>query len=182
MVLIAALLLGGCGKNPFSTRASEDPRSTGGTYTDPISADIALENLLYAYNERNLGNLTRGLADEFIFACDFLNIDQPGGTTTWEETEEARIADNLFRAVDTLILNWSVSQTDLEDDSSATYYRTYELTVITTDSTVDTTVYSGESVFYLHVTESARWEIRRWDDRHRTGIQYSWADLKSRYR
>jgi len=182
MLSIAAPLGGGCGKNPFSTRPSEDPLSTGGTYTDPVSADIALDNLFYAYNERNLGNFTRGLADNFTFTFDFLNITQPVGTTGWEETEESRIADNIFRAADTLILNWSVSQTDIEDDSSATYYRLYEITVITGGSPAETTVYLGESVFYLNVTEAARWVINRWDDRHRTAEQYSWADLKSRYR
>jgi len=182
LLILAALLLSSCGKDPFSTRSSEDPRSTGGTYTDPVSADIALENLFYAYNERNLGNLTRGLADNFVFAFDFLNITQPGGTTEWEETEEARVADNIFRTVDTLILNWSVSQTDIEDDSTAVFYRAYEITTITAGDPPDTTVYSGESVFYLNVTESARWEFNRWNDRHRTEDQFSWADLKSRYR
>lgn len=182
LALILLLIISGCGKDPFSTRSSEDPRSTGGTYTDPVSADIAVENLFFAYNERNLGNFTRGLAAEFVFTFDFLNIEQPSGVTQWEETEESRVADNIFRAVDTLILNWSVSQTDIEDDSSAIFYRTYEITTITATDPPETTLYAGESVFYLNVTEAARWEINRWEDRHGTAERFSWADLKSRYR
>lgn len=182
VVVIICLVICGCGKDPFSTRSSEDPLSTGGTYTEPVSADIAVDNLFFAYNERNIGNFTRGLADEFVFTFDFLNIDQPSGATEWEGAEESRVANNIFGAMDTLILNWSVSQTDIEDDSSAIYYRTYEIFTITAASPPETTSYTGESVFYLNVTESARWEINRWEDRHGTGSQFSWADLKSRYR
>jgi hypothetical protein len=182
IAIVIWLMMWGCGKDPFSTRSFEDPLSTGGTYTDPVSADLAVTNLFFAYNERNLSNVTRGLAEDFIFAFDYLNIGQPGGTTEWTETEEARVTDNIFRAMDTVILNWAVSQTDIEDDSSAIYYRAYDILVVTATSPPETTSYSGESVFYLNVTEAARWEINRWEDRHGTGEQFSWADLKSRYR
>jgi len=176
------LIAMGCAKNPFSTRTSEDPRSTGGTYTDPVSAGIAVENLFNAYNEQNLGNLSRTLCDSFVFAFDFLNIGQPGDGYTWPAIEESRITDNIFRAMDTLILVWSPSQTDIESDSTAVYYRTYEITAITAENPPDTTVYAGESILFLSVTESARWTVYRWDDRHLAGRSYSWADLKSRYR
>ena len=182
VVLPAALA--GCSKDPFSLRASEDPRTPGGTYTDPISADIAVENIFYAYNEQNFGNFARTLADSFTFTFDFLKDGQPGHLVQWPAVEESRIADNIFRGLAGLKLTWNSSSThyDIETDTTAVFYRTYEITTVTRDSIPDTTLYGGESIFYLSVTESARWLIDRWDDRHLTGHEYSWADLKSRYR
>ncbi len=176
------LILFGCTKDPFSTRSSEPPITTGGTYTEPFAPDIAVENLFHAYNERNIGNYTRIFADSFQFSFDFLNIGQPGEVATVLLNEEIRITENIFRSVDTLLLAWDVSQTDIEDDSSGVFYRAYEIDVVTGDSVTDTTTYAGEAIFYLRIRDDARWEIVRWEDRHLTGDQFSWADLKWRYR
>ena len=181
-VALLALVVASCSKNPFSTRTSEDPQSTGGTYTDPVSAGIAVENLFNAYNEQNIGNVTRCLSDSFVFTFDFLNIDQPGEVSEWTEVEESRITDNIFHVMAEIFLTWLPSQTDLEGDTTAVYHRNYEITAITAESPAETTFYAGETILYLSETESARWVIDRWQDRHLAGRPYSWADLKSRYR
>ncbi len=176
------VVVSGCTKNPFSTRDSEPPITTGGTYTEPFTPDIAVENLYHAYNERNIGNFTRVFADSFQFTFDFLNIGQPGEVNQILLNEETRITENIFRAVDTLILTWDFSQTDIEDDSTGVFYRAYEIDVVTTDTATDTTTYLGEAIFYLRVRDDARWEVVRWEDRHLAGDEFSWADLKWRYR
>lgn len=174
--------LPGCTKNPFHTRSSETPHTISGTYTDPVTAQFAVENLYYADNERNIGNYTRCLADSFVFVFDFLNVGQPGEVTAWRQSEESRIADNLFRSLAALRLTWVPSQADRESDSTAVYYRSYEITAVSAATPPETTRFAGEAVLYLSVTESSRWTINRWEDRHRTDRPNSWADLKWRYR
>jgi len=180
--MLIALALAGCTKNPFHTRPSEDPRSAGGTYTDPVTAQLAVQNLYYACNERNIGNYARCLADSFVFAFDFLNLGQPGEATSWAHSEEARIADNIFRSLLLMRLSWTPSQADRENDSTAVYYRSYELVVVVAADPPETTRYAGEAVLYLSVGESFRWSVGRWEDRHRADRVNSWADLKWQYR
>jgi len=180
--MFPVLMIGGCAKNPFSTRDSESPQAIGGTYTDPVSPGIAIENLLYACNERNIGNFSRTLDDPFVFTFDFLETGTPGELTQWPVVEEIRVTEKMFRALEKLELNWSASQVDLEDDTSAVYYRNYAIRAVTADDPPDTVNYAGEAILYLHVNESSRWLIERWEDRHLTGQPRSWADLKARYR
>jgi len=176
------LMIGGCAKDPFSTRNSEPPQAIGGTYTDPVSPDIAIENLFYACNERNIGNFSRTLGDPYVFAFDFLESGTPGELTQWPAAEEIQVNEKMFRALGKLELNWSASQVDLEDDTSAVIYRNYTIVAVAAADPPDTTNYAGEAILYLRVNESSRWLIERWEDRHLAGQPRSWADLKARYR
>ncbi len=176
------LLFAGCGKDPFSTRTSEPPRSIGGTYLDPVTAEIAVDNLFHACNEQSIVNYTLTLDNQFEFTFDFLNTGQPGGTTNWSNAEDVRIIDNIFRNLDTLVLDWRMSQADLDGDTSAVYYRAYTILTVTAAVPPETTLYTGETVLFLRENEAARWLVYRWEDRHLEGSDYSWADLKARYR
>jgi hypothetical protein len=176
------LLAAGCTKNPFSTRNSEDPLAIGGTYTDPVTPAIAIENLYYACNEQNIGNFSRTLADQFVFTFDFLASGVPGELTQWPSAQEIQISERMFRSLEKLQLSWSPSQVDIEDDTSAVMYRNYSIMAITADDPPETTFYAGEAILHVRVNESSRWLIQRWEDRHLTDQPYSWADLKAGYR
>jgi len=146
LLLCVMFAFAGCTKDPFSTRNSEDPRTVGGTYLDPVSAEIALDNLFHAVNERNIANYSRTLADTFTYEFDFLNTGQPGDQTAWPHAEELRVAENAFRDLARIALAWTPSQTDLESDSSAVMYRAYAITTITTGNDADTSFYAGEAI------------------------------------
>ncbi len=183
-ILIVALLVAGCSKNPFSLRDPEDPLVEEGTYVTPVDPNIALENLRFAMVERNLGHYVQVFSDSLEFTFDYLLTDQPGEQRGWRMNEDARIASRMFDGIDTIQLIWSLTpgRADQFDDSTAVMYRTYTLTIASAEAVGGTEAFEGEMIVRLERNTLELWWIVRWEDSHLTADSPSWADLKSRYR
>ena len=192
------MLLSGCAKNPFSTRGTEPPLGSGGTWDTPQSPEIVLKNLLTAYNEhseRFIFNFELCLSDSFKFSSPEDSIDaiangNPGLFAGWDKAVEVGTATNIFgtfSASDTLNLYLALTRSpdhnDLVEDSLATLYRNYIVTIVMTHSGVpDTTIAAGLATFHL-VQESLNWwTILWWEDLPITSGAYDWGDLKAEYR
>jgi hypothetical protein len=196
LLLITILLvsLSGCAKNPFSTRKSEPPAGTVGTWETPASPEIVIRNLLYAYNEKIMPNYQSCLADNFVFSAreDSLAAEAHGNGSAyygWNKQVETQTAQNIFstfgisgRHLD-LILSESPDNPDSLGDTTAVLYRQYLIRIIAADSTrVDTTMAQGTATFHLNQAMLNLWSIYYWEDLPLTSGSYDWGKLKASYR
>lgn len=150
--LVTVVLLCSCTKNPFSTRDSEPPTERAGTFIQPTSPQIVLENLRFAYAELVIGNFVQCLDSHFVFAFDL--IPAFPGDTTWDFREEVRLTEKLFtdfsvnKAVRTITVRLASvqDQPDVILDTTATLVRSYVVQV--TDPS-DTLLQSYEGIALL---------------------------------
>jgi hypothetical protein len=182
---VAALLLPGCAKNPFSLRDARDPIVDEGTYVTPVDPLIALDNLRFAVIEQNIGHYVQVFSDSMVYAFDFLLSDRPDSLSGWGYAEETRIARNLFSAAGNISLVWNPTpgRTDQLSDSSAVLYRSYTIDAVVMDAdTLASLSCAGDLIVRVTRNSLDLWWVQEWEDFHQSAQRLSWADLKSRFR
>lgn len=191
---IAALLLG-CAKNPFSTRETEQPYGSAGTWETPQSPEMTLRNLLFAYNEMIISNYQLCFSDSFGFSSPEDSIDAVNNGNGelfagWDKSVEIAAASNLFStftASDSLELFLTMApaeqHTDIVEDTTAIIYRTYTLVLITTHpENADTTTAEGLATFHLCQEQLNWWTVTWWGEIPEASGQADWGDIKAEYR
>ena len=93
-LILVALLLVSCAKNPFSTRDSEPPTGKAGTFIPPTTPQIVLENLRFCYQELVIGNFIQCLDSDFLFQFDFIQGAQTD--SSWGYAREVSLTEKLF--------------------------------------------------------------------------------------
>jgi hypothetical protein len=187
--------LASCAKNPFSTRPTEPPVGSAGTWETPQAADVVIRNLLFAYNERIISNYQLCFSDSFIFSApedsiDAVNNGRPDLFTNWDKRAEISNGNNIFQSFtnsDTMSLYLTLSPSsdhaDFIEDTSAVVYRKYSLKVISVHAgQPDTLTAAGLATFHLKPEGLNWWTIRWWEDLPVTSGAFSWADFKAGYR
>jgi hypothetical protein len=191
MLLLIALLIGGCIKNPFATRHSESPAGVTGTWETPAAPDAVLRNLLNAYNEKNDQNYQSCLADNFIFSAPEDSIGQVSGNPYdgWDKAVEILTAQNIFSTFRIsghqllLSVRGSTNNPDSIGDTVAVIYRNYEIRIIIADSIgSDTTIAQGLGIFRLSSVQIGLWNIYFWQDLPEPVGSYDWAQFKVEYK
>ncbi len=181
-------------KNPVSTRDTQPPYGTSGTWDTPQSPEVTINNLLYAYNELIISNYQLCFSDSFVYSSPVDSIDAVNDGRAdlfagWNKTVEIGVANNIFSTFsnsDTLSLILTLSQaeefSDIIEDSTAVLNRRYDLVVITaTDDTSFTTSYAGIAVFHLWEEQLNWWTIKLWEDI--PGVSNDdWGDFKANFR
>ncbi len=185
-IILIALFVTSCAKNPFSTRDSEPPTAEAGTFITPTTPQIVLENLRLCYSELVIGNFVQSLDSDFVFTYDFL----PGVPTDsgWGFKQELNLTEKMFNDFSATKSERSLrvtfiaqpGQPDIILDSTATLVRSY--TVIVADSSGQMSS-SYQGVVRFEMIESAFnfWAIRSWSDLHLNLDTPSWAELKNAY-
>jgi hypothetical protein len=189
-IILTALFVASCAKNPFSTRDSEPPTAAAGTFITPTTPQIVLENLRLCYSELVIGNFAQSLDSDFVFKYDFL----PGvqADSGWGFKQELNLTEKMFndfgvtKSERSLRVIFSAQpeqpeQPDVILDSTATLVRSYTVTVA--DSSGQK-IGSYQGVARFEMIESAFnfWAIRSWADLHLNLEILSWAELKNAYR
>ena len=194
LIFLSLVLFAGCFKSPVSTRDTENPYGSTGTWETPQSPEVAVTNLGYAYNELIVANYQLCFSDSFRYSSpedsiDAVNNGRPDLFVDWDKSVEVSVANNIFStfANDTLttyILNMSQAQnySDQVEDSTAILYRSYDLIIYTTnEDTTFSETYSGVAVFHLREEQLNWWTINLWEDiPAATGDD--WGDFKGQYR
>lgn len=188
------ILFAGCFKNPVSTRGTENPYGSSGTWETPQSPEVTISNLHYAYNEMIVANYQLCFSELFRYSSpedsiDAVNNGLPDLFAGWNTSVEVSVTTNIFTTFSNssslnLILNLSPAEnyTDQVEDSTAVLYRRYELIISTTNE--DTTFsesYSGVSVFHLSEEQLNWWTINLWEDIPDPDVN-DWGDFKAQYR
>jgi hypothetical protein len=188
------MLFPACAKNPFSTRGTEPPVGATGTWETPQSPEIVIQNLLFAYNQMNIGNYQLCLSMDFIFSSpedsiDAANSGRPDLFANWDKQAEVATATNIFASfsgADSLDLYLSLTRSlpDLIEDSTAIIYREYVLRIIYSHSggLADTLIAQGKARFHLTQEQLYWWTIRWWEDEPELAGSYDWGDFKAEYR
>ena len=176
--------------NPFSARESEPPSENEGTYITPVEPQLVLVNLEASYNEKIITNYMQCLDTLFAYRYDFLQFQGPD--SGWGYNSEISLTDKIFAAFrsssESISLSLSLapieSLPDLEDDTTATIHREYELISISDIDIAmpDTTFYRGTASFELIETGVNLWRLRRWTDNHASPNDTAWSDFKNGYR
>jgi len=192
--LIIFVLFAGCFKNPISTRDTENPYGSSGTWETPQSPEVTINNLLFAYNEMIISNYQLCFSDSFIYSSpedsiDAVNDGRGDLFTGWNRSVEISVTNNIFSTYSNndslnliLTLNNAEEYSDQIEDSTAILYRRYDLAVITSnEDTSFTNSYSGLAVFHLWEEQLNWWTIRLWEDVPvETGDD--WGDFKALFR
>jgi hypothetical protein len=184
-----------CAKNPFSTRPSEPPLGAGGTWETPASPEMVLQNLLFAYNERVISNYELCFSDSFLFSSpedsiDAVNNGRPDLFADWNMQVEVAAANNIFRIFsgsDTMSLYLTLSRSteinDQVEDTLATMYRNYVITIVEVHGAVPDTIRAeGLATFHLWQEGLNWWTIRWWEDLPARTGELDWGDFKAEYR
>jgi hypothetical protein len=194
-IILAILVIGSCAKDPFSARHSEPPLGSAGTWETPQSPEVVVRNLLFAYNERNISNYQLCFSDSFIFSApedsiDAVNAGRPELFADWNKQVEVATATNIFTTfsgTDTmayyLTLTSAPDQNDIIEDSTATLFRDYALTIVLTGvGQPDTIEAAGLATFHLNQELLNWWTIGWWEDLPAQTAHYDWGDFKAEYR
>jgi hypothetical protein len=107
----------------------------------------------------------------------------------WNKQVEVTSATNIFTTfsgTDTvayfLSLTPSPDRNDIIEDSSATLYRDYALTIVVTGAQPDTLVAAGQATYHLNQELLNWWVIDWWEDLPIPPGHYDWGDFKAEYR
>jgi hypothetical protein len=193
--LILILSFSGC-KNPFRTRNSPPPIISEGTWETPSQPEIVIQNLLYAYNERIIGNFIQCLADSFMFSAPEDSIDAVNHGRTdlfagWNRSVELSVTTRIFdisrQYPDSIsyVLSFDLTPPVPDDigDSLATLSREYELLTISGKSSPpESTLAKGIATFWMRETSLNWWSIYLWKDIALVANTPDWADFKAQYR
>ena len=181
-----------CAKNPLSTRDTEDPYGSAGTWETPQSPGVAVQNLLDAYNEMVISNYELCFSDSFLFSSPEDSIDAVNDGrgylfADWDKQVEVGVANNIFStysATDTLnlLLDLTVAEgyIDIIGDTTAVLFRSYSLVLLT--STADTTIAEGLATFHLCQEQLNWWTVYLWEDIPAVSGETDWGDIKGEYR
>jgi len=193
-ILAAIVLLAGCFKNPLSTRDTEDPYGSSGTWETPQSPEVTINNLLFAYNEMIISNYQLCFSDSFSYSSpedsiDAVNDGRGDLFTGWDKSVEISVTNNIFSTyANSDSLNLILTLTPAEDyidqveDSTAILHRYYNLAIITSnEDTSFTTSYMGRSVFHLREEQLNWWTIYLWEDIP-ADSRDDWGDFKGLFR
>jgi hypothetical protein len=186
-IILIALFVVSCAKNPFSTRDSEPPTAKAGTFITPTTPQIVLENLRLCHSELVIGNFVQCLDSDFVFTYDFLPGAQPD--SGWGFKQELNLIEKMFNDFNATKSERSLrvtfvaqaQQPDIILDSTATLVRSYTVLVIDSSGLMSSS-YRGIARFEMIESAFNFWAIRSWSDLHLNLDIPSWAELKSAYR
>jgi hypothetical protein len=184
----------GC-KNPFKTRKSPPPIiETEGTWDTPSDPEKVIQNLLYAYNEKVIGNFILCLSDSFRFSApeDSIKAVQDNREelfANWDRSTEVSVTTGIFTTfrenVDsisyTLLLYPDPSRPDDISDALAILSRSYDLS-ISKSIPPETTLVKGTATFHMRQTTLNWWSIYFWSDIPDVSGGYDWGDFKAEFR
>jgi hypothetical protein len=192
-LLLWGISLSGC-KNPFKTRNSPQPIVSEGTWETPAHPEIVIQNLLYAYNEKIIGNFIQCLCDSFRVSApedsiDAVNHGWADLFANWDRSIEISVTTGIFNTArqrpDSLSYVLSFHSTppvpDEVSDTVAVLSRDYELLIFYgKDAPTDTA--KGTATFHMRQTSLNWWSIYFWSDIPAQTGKDDWADFKAKFR
>jgi hypothetical protein len=194
-LLMGGAVISGC-KNPFKTRGSPPPVISEGTWETPALPEIVIQNLLYSYNERIIGNFIQCLCDSFRFSApedsiDAYNDGRDELFASWDRSVEISVTTSIFNTTrqnpDSLdyVLSFSLipSVSDEVSDTLAVLSREYELFIYELKADPpETTLTKGTATFRMRQTSLNWWSIYFWRDIPAEAGEDDWADFKAKFR
>ncbi len=179
-------------KNPFATREAEPPNTNQSSWRFPVDPAIVLENMKFAFLEKNVENYLQCLADSnalFKFIPDDYEATTNSGIfERWNLSLEQSYVNKIFTSIpddSTRKLEFSadIKRNDFPDSVQIRTDYAIELHHILSKSYPKQA--KGKADFWF-IRRNGYWVITRWDD-HETEIDSiasrlpSWSTIKASF-
>ncbi len=178
--LLLAATLAAC--DVFAPRSPEDPINEAGTFTQPDTPDLVVDNLQAAIAEMNTANYRRSLGEDLAFEPTALaKARDPSLWASWSRTEEVSYFTTLAEAARQSaghLLRLEDTTTEL-GDTHFTLDAAYVLIVQHRRPDVPDTL-QGRLIWEIEQGDDGLWSLRRWTDQE-LGNSPSWSDLKAEF-
>ena len=178
--LILLVLLSGC--DLFSTRSPQAPVEDSGTYVQPDTPNLVIDNIRNAVAELNAQNYRRSFAADFVFEpTAAAEARDPSIWMGWGVQDEESYFSGLVEAA-RLSTGNELRLSDVETTAGETEFTvnaTYLLTVNHRRPDLPQTL-QGRLVWTIRQGEDGLWYLAEWTDRQ-VGDAASWSDLKAAF-
>jgi hypothetical protein len=189
--LLLFFYLPGC-KNPFKTRKSPQPIVWEGTWDTPSDPKIVIQNLLYAYNEKIIGNFILCLCDSFRFSApeDSIKAVQDNREelfANWDRSTEINVTNSIFTTfrqnVDSIsyVLSFDPSPPVPDDVSDTVAVLSRDYLFIFNFKSAPPETATGTATFHMRQTWNW-WSIYFWSDIPDVSGGDDWGDFKAEFR
>ena len=178
LIFWSVLLLASC--DVFTPRTPEEPMGQAGTYLQPVTADIVVDNLKAAITELNATNYRRSLDPELEFKPTAVaEARDPSLWASWSSAEENSYFTTMAEAARNQVghgLRLEDGSTEL-GDTRYTMDAHYMLVVLHGRDGVPDTL-QGRLIWEIIQGDNGLWALRQWTDQT-VGNDNSWSDLKA---
>lgn len=182
--ILLVLFYQGCGI--FDTRDPEEPVTIRSTYFPPVSADIVIDNLGYAIQEKNSENYNKCFSvTNYIYVPDSRSQQQYEQIFNgWNLNSEKQYLDNM------------INQQEGGNSSSVLFLDNERLTQLSTDSAQYQADYifvfqhnrinipkssKGRLNMVIASDENAFFYIRKWEDFRMNDTDFTWSEFKANF-
>lgn len=180
IALLVAASLAAC--DLLAPRTPEEPVGEAGTFTQPDSPDLVVENLQAAIAEMNTANYRRSLAEDVTFEPTAVaQARDPSLWSSWSRTEEVSYFTTMAEAARMStghILRLEDTSTEV-GDTRYTLDAIYVLIVHHRRLDVPDTL-QGRLVWVIEQGQDGLWALSQWADQE-LGNSASWSDLKTAF-
>ncbi len=179
-LLILAVLLPAC--DVFSPRQPEEPVRGGGSYTQPDTPALVVENIRNAIAELNVQNYRRSLADDMVFRPSATAGAATPLFTGWGTGDEERYFSTLVASAD------PTAEHELRIDGTPTPQSqteyvldgVYVLDIMHTRSEVARRV-QGRLLWVIVQDQDGLWRLKEWTDQELSASVPTWSALKAAF-
>lgn len=178
------MLFKGCGI--FETRDPEDPQNIRSTYIPPTSADIVIDNLAFAIQEKNSNNYFKCLStNSFKYLPDSRSQQQyPEIFSLWDKQSEKHYLDNMIASQEggnsTAILFLDNERLTQLSSDSARYQADYIFAFQHNKANIPKSS-KGRLSLILATDDDALFYIRRWEDFRQNDTDFTWSEFKANF-
>jgi len=180
--LTVIITVKGCGI--FETRDPEVPVTIRSTYFPPTSADLVIDNLTYAIEEKNSENYSKCVSDmSFQYVPDSRSAQIYEVFASWDKSAEKRYLDNL------------IARTD-PNSTSQLFLSNERLRQISSDSAIFQADYifvfqhinagtpksgKGNLLISLATDNDDLFYMRKWEDFRQNDTDFTWSEFKANF-
>ncbi len=178
------ILFKGCGI--FETRDPQNPQNIRSTFFPPTSADIVIDNLTFAIQEKNSDNYFKCLSSSsFKYLPDSRSQQQyPEIFNSWSIQTEKNYFDNLIALQEggsssSILFLDNERLTQLSSDS-ASYQADYIFAFQHNKANIPKSS-KGRISLILATDDDALFYIRRWEDFRQNDSDFTWSEFKANF-
>ncbi|MEO8513320.1 MAG: hypothetical protein ABI543_07160 [Ignavibacteria bacterium] len=177
-------LFKGCGI--FETRDPESPQNIRSTYIPPTTADIVIDNLTFAIQEKNTENYNKCLSSEnFQFIPDSrsqLLYEQI--FSGWNKQAEKHYLENMIAAQEggsstAILFLYNDRMTQFTSDS-ARFQADYIFAFQHNKANIPKSS-TGRLSLILAADDDALFYIRKWEDFRQNDTDFTWSEFKANF-
>ena len=179
-MLFLLLLFNGCGL--FEARTPNPPDDNDNIFVPPTSADIVIENLFNAINNKNVDNYCNCFLDSFLFIPSAeANLNYPGLFDFWQKINERKYFSSITNTLgqsNSIKFELTNIQYETQSSDSVILFADYSINIELSD--MFDTKYSGILSFTIIPIQNGIWTISRWIDfQNEDATDKTFSELKA---